>query len=376
MSYKFGKLAINKSELCLANVLQAGQSFRWIWDEKLNQYSTTMKIGQQEKYSVVILRQDEENEILEFVAVGDCGNQDALKTHLMKYFRLDVSLKHLFDNVWIPSDKAFAKLSPQGIRILAQEPWETLISFICSSNNNISRITRMCNSLCSNFGNLITTIDGVAYHSFPTSEELTSRATEAKLRELGFGYRAKYIIETARKLVKDKAEANITSDTTYLQSICKDAQYEDVREHLMSYNGVGPKVADCVCLMGLHMDGIVPVDVHVSRIAKRDYQISANKNHLKELRTKYNALPISRKKINLELDHIRLMLFKKWGSYAGWAQGVLFSKEIGGTSGSTTTGAIKKRKWDMIKETEAIVTKQMKLKVELSDLHIKEAKID
>lgn len=70
------------------------------------------------------------------------------------------------------------------------------------------------------------------------------------------------------------------------------------------------------------------------------------------------------------------MLFKKWGSYAGWAQGVLFSKEIGGTSGSTTTGAIKKRKWDMIKETEAIVTKQMKLKVELSDLHIKEAKID
>lgn len=61
MSYKFGKLAINKSELCLANVLQAGQSFRWIWDEKLNQYSTTMKIGQQEKYSVVILRQDEEN---------------------------------------------------------------------------------------------------------------------------------------------------------------------------------------------------------------------------------------------------------------------------------------------------------------------------
>lgn len=110
--------------------------------------------------------------------------------------------------------------------------------------------------------------------------------------------------------MNDKAEANITSDTTYLQSICKDAQYEDVREHLMSYNGVGPKVADCVCLMGLHMDGIVPVDVHVSRIAKRDYQISANKNHLKELRTKYNALPISRKKINLELDHIRLMLLK------------------------------------------------------------------
>ncbi|EJS42524.1 ogg1p [Saccharomyces arboricola H-6] len=376
MSYKFGKLAVNKSELCLANVLQAGQSFRWIWDEKLNQYSTTMKIGKQQNYSVVILRQNEDKELLEFAAVGDYGGLDALKTHLMKYFRLDVSLKHLFDNVWIPNDKKFAKLSPQGIRILAQEPWETLISFICSSNNNISRITRMCNSLCSNFGNLISTINGVTYHSFPTSEELASRATEARLRELGFGYRAKYIIETARKLAKDKAVLNIACDTEYLQNLCKDTQYEDVREHIMSYNGVGPKVADCVCLMGLQMDGIVPVDVHVSRIAKRDYQIFANKNHTKELRAKYDALPITRKKINPELDYIRLLLFNKWGSYAGWAQGVLFSKEVGGTSGSTTSGEIKKRKWNMIKETEQIVTKQVKSKVELAEVHIREAKID
>ncbi|CAI4035424.1 hypothetical protein SMKI_13G0720 [Saccharomyces mikatae IFO 1815] len=376
MSYKFGKFAINKSELCLANVLQAGQSFRWIWDEKLNQYSTTMKIGMKKKYSVVILRQNEEDGLLEFAAVGDYDDQDVLRTHLTHYFRLDVSLKHLFDNVWIPSDNTFKKLSPQGIRILAQEPWETLVSFICSSNNNISRITRMCNSLCSNFGNLITTINGVTYYSFPTSEELASRATEANLRELGFGYRAKYIIETAKKLAKDKAECNIACDTEYLQNLCKDAQYEDVRECLMSYNGVGPKVADCVCLMGLHMDGIVPVDVHVSRIAKRDYQISASKNHIKDLRARYNDLPNTRKKINPELDHIRSMLLKKWGSYAGWAQGVLFSKEIGGTSGSTTTGEIKKRKWDVIKETEKLVTKQVKMEVNLSEVHIKEAKID
>lgn len=376
MSYKFGVLTVNKSELCLANVLQAGQSFRWIWDEKLNQYSTTMKVGKRENYSVVILRQNGDKNLIEFAAIGDYGGQDALKTHLTEYFRLDVSLKHLFDNVWIPNDKTFAKLSPQGIRILAQEPWETLISFICSSNNNISRITRMCNSLSSNFGNLITTIDGVTYHSFPTSEELASRGTETSLRELGFGYRAKYIIETAKKLKKDKADSNIAGDTEYLQRICKDAQYEDVREHLMSYNGVGPKVADCVCLMGLHMDGIVPVDVHVSRIAKRDYQISANKNHIRELRAKYNDLPITRKKINLELDHIRLVFLKRWGSHAGWAQGILFSKEVGATSGSTTSGEIKKRKWSIVKEVEQIATKQMALKVELAKVHIKEAKID
>ncbi|CAI1619751.1 hypothetical protein SEUBUCD646_0M00870 [Saccharomyces eubayanus] len=376
MCYKFGKLAVDKSELCLANVLQGGQSFRWIWDEKLNQYSTTMKIGRQEDYSVVILRQKEDKGLLEYAAVGDHGDQDALKSHFMKYFRLDVSLKHLFDNVWIPNDKMFAKLSPQGIRILAQEPWETLISFICSSNNNISRITRMCNSLCSNFGNLITKLDGVTYYSFPTSEELATRATESGLRDFGFGYRAKYIIETARKLAKDKVDSGIASDTEYLQKLCEDADYEDVREHLMSYNGVGPKVADCVCLMGLHMDGIVPVDVHVSRIAKRDYQISANKNHIKELRAEYNVLPITRKKINPELDYIRLMLLEKWGSHAGWAQGVLFSKEVGGTSGSTTSGEIKKRKWDSLEETEQTITKQVKLKVELSEIHIKEAKID
>lgn len=357
---KFYQIAVAKNELYLENVLQAGQAFRWVFNELKNHYSSTMKIG--DRYSIVILRQPSP-EVVEYATVDDGCHHSVLKEHLMKYFRLEVSLEELHSKQWLPNDSRFASFKPKGVRMLAQEPWETLVSFICSSNNNISRITRMCHSLSANYGNKVGTFESLDYYSFPTSDEVATRASEDELRRLGFGYRAKFLVETAKKMVQDKKDRGFSDDTKFLQYLRSHMTYEEMREHLMSYTGIGPKVADCICLMGLHMDEVVPVDVHVARIAKRDYQFQARKIDVKELAKKYQSLPLTRKKINLELDLIRMMFWKKWGSYAGWAQGVLFSNEIGKTSGATSDGVIKRRKLEI--KSEALMTENVTVKTEI-----------
>lgn len=347
---KFHRILVSREALKLENVLQAGQAFRWIWDEKNDLYMTSILIPGYDKYGIIILRQkqikkEQGDEYIEFAFKHPTWEYSCVENYLKQYFRLEVDLVTQLGN-WTLKDPNFLNISSQGIRILSQEPWETLISFICSSNNNISRITKMCHNLSTYYGNKIGKFNDMEFYSFPTSEQLIEKATEQELRDLGFGYRAKYIIETARKMIQDQKRFNVSTDQEVLFHISKNFNYEKIREHLMSYTGVGPKVADCVCLMGLHLDHIVPVDVHVMRFAKRDYNIAATKTELAKIRELYNSLnlPITKKKINPELDFIRRKLTEKWGPFAGWAQGILFSKEVGSTAGATVAGDVKKRK--------------------------------
>ena len=346
---KWGKIEVSNRELVLANVLQAGQAFRWMLDESTGQYATTMKIPGKERYSVVLVRQQDESSIECATYDAECA-LDELLAHMKSYFRLEVSVREMYQKEWLPNDVRFKDIETHGIRILRQDPWETLVSFICSTNNNISRITKMCHSLCSSYGDKIGTHDSVDYYSFPSSDKMVEDATEEQLRTLGFGYRAKYIIETAKKLVNDKSEHPATSDSEYLSNVASASDYFTLREHLMSYTGIGPKVADCISLMGMGRDEVVPVDVHVERIARRDYKINPTSTDISQLREKYKDLPVTRKKVNFQLDVIRLKLNEQWGPYAGWAQGVLFFREVGGTSGANTKGEITKRKHESIKK--------------------------
>ncbi|CUS20187.1 LAQU0S01e00958g1_1 [Lachancea quebecensis] len=337
---KFQKLLIKRGELYLDNVLQCGQAFRWIFHEELGQYSTTMRIDN--RFKIIVLRQLEDTYI-EYASLGteEClGLGDFLK----KYFRLEVPLSELYENQWLPQDPRFEKKRPQGIRILSQDPWETLLSYICSSNNNISRITKMCHLLCNEFGNPVGQYDKVDYYSFPTSKELVERASEEKLRALGFGYRAKFLMKTADKMLKERLEM---SDSQCLESWKDHLEYEQVREKVMGFDGVGPKVADCVCLSGLEMDEVVPVDVHIARIAQRDYKFAPRKQDIEELQIRYKNLPITRKKVNYELDLIRAMFKEKWGDFAGWAQGIVFAQEVGKTIGATSEGTTSRRKLEV-----------------------------
>ena len=116
------------------------------------------------------------------------------ETILRNYFQLDVNLSDLY-LTWAKADPNFDKISKhfEGIRILRQEPVECLFAFICSSNNNIARITSMVEKLALHYGEKIAEVDGIPYHSFPAVSALAAAGVEEKLRSLGFGYRAKYI---------------------------------------------------------------------------------------------------------------------------------------------------------------------------------------
>ncbi|KAJ4249396.1 8-oxoguanine glycosylase ogg1 [Fusarium torreyae] len=247
------------------------------------------------------------------------NDTEALLRH---YFNLDVKLGPLYKQ-WSDADPNFRKRAPQfqGVRILSQDAWEALICFICSSNNNITRISQMVHKLCLHYGPLIAYMGDEAFHDFPTPQDLTGDGVEAHLRTLGFGYRAKYIADTARMVAKDRPKNWLESLRNPEQPgfnatpVPKEqhATYKEAHEQLLSLKGVGPKVADCVCLMGLGWGESVPVDTHVWQIAQRDYKFGKSK-----------AKTLNKAMYDAVGDHFRDL----WGKYAGWAHSVLFTADL------------------------------------------------
>ncbi|KAL3872396.1 hypothetical protein ACJMK2_040324 [Sinanodonta woodiana] len=232
--------------------------------------------------------------------------EDYERSLLDDYFQLHVNLGHLYQT-WAKADPNFEQTSQtfSGIRILRQDPVECLFSFICSSNNNISRITAMVNKLCSRYGKKIVEAEGMPYFSFPSVSVLAGDSVETTLRELGFGYRAKFINQTAKYIMTNHCE-------NWLLSL-RDMNYDDAKSLLMKLPGVGGKVADCVCLFSLNKTGAIPVDTHVWKIAARDY--------MPKLRQAKSLTDRLYQEIG---DHFRSL----WGEYAGWTHSVLFTADL------------------------------------------------
>ncbi|XP_063076616.1 N-glycosylase/DNA lyase isoform X1 [Engraulis encrasicolus] len=226
---------------------------------------------------------------------------------LRDYFQLNIQLESLYKD-WGQQDEHFRKIASvfTGVRMLRQEPVECLFSFICSSNNHISRIQGMVERLCHSLGPRLATIEDTHYHDFPTLHALADSGVEQCLRDLGFGYRARFLQQSAQ-LILDSHSPD------WLQQLRK-ASYEEAREALRTLPGVGVKVADCVCLMSLDKLGAVPVDTHVWQIAKRDYACSSG-----------NGQKTLTDKVHREIGDFFRQL---WGPYAGWAHSVLFCADL------------------------------------------------
>ena len=144
-----------------------------------------------------------------------------------------------------------------GIRVLNQEPWETLCSFIISQNNNIPRIKKIIGLLCTNFGERI---QGTQYYSFPSARRIADAGMEA-LDVIRSGFRSKYIYDAAVKV----ADGSIDLE------LLKTLPYEEAKSALMSIKGVGEKVANCVLLFSLGFYGAFPVDVWVKKVIIKYY---------------------------------------------------------------------------------------------------------
>jgi N-glycosylase/DNA lyase len=243
------------------------------------------------------------------------------------YLNLEPNLTDLYSQ-WSSADRNFGKKAPRfiGVRILRQDAWEALVGFICSSNNNIIRISQMVEKLCTHYGPFIGHLDGQSYHDFPPPSALTGQNVESHLRELGFGYRAKYIHQTAVMVADEREHGWLDSlrnpESPIFGSKLGSAGdmkpegrdgYRHAHEKLLDLQGVGPKVADCVCLFGLGWGEAVPVDTHVWQIAQRDYKFGKGK-HSSLTKATYDAVG----------NHFR----KLWGKEAGWAHSVLFTADL------------------------------------------------
>jgi N-glycosylase/DNA lyase len=330
-------------ELRLATTLMGGQCFRWRPVHVEGRQLGTCWACVLPKCGLVVLHQCAKGGVW----YQDNGNQaDDLHAQLQAYFQLDIPLKPLYAE-WASKDAHFAGIAPlfPGIRVMRQDPLENILSFICSSNNNIARISKMVEALCVEYGQPVGSLRGVqdldakveddqvpfhAFHSFPKLHELTEPASagtlETRLRELGFGYRAKYIQQTVNHLASKPSD--------YLESLRK-LEYATCRQgmswlfiifdafgsrtphatELLQLAGVGPKVADCIALMSMDQPRAIPVDTHVYQIAERDYRFRmTGRSHKSLTPRKYEA--------------IGTLFYGLWGAYCGWAHTVLFMADL------------------------------------------------
>ncbi len=271
MNYQLSKDKIyvfDKSEFNPKHILECGQIFRYK-NIKNNDY--------------VVLSDDKKAEIFETENGYEIITKDV--TYFENFFDLKTDYTKIknqlsYQNTTMKEATKFG----YGIRILNQEPFEMIISFIISANNNIKRIQSLVEKLSKKCGKNMG-----EYFAFPTLNELKTLSLQ-DLRDMGMGFRAKYIFETAKKL------DGVDLDSYRILSTEKQLEF------LMSLSGVGPKVADCIALFAYHNMNCFPVDTWVEKIYNDYFATQKETNRLK----------------------IRKNLVSQFGELSGYAQQYLF----------------------------------------------------
>ena len=263
--------------LDLACSLESGQAHRWrrrgAWFEGVL------------FESIVSIRQTSAG--LEFDTAPEPA--ESFLPRLTDYLRLEDDLEEIYDSINVDDHMSRAIDTYRGMRILRQEPWECLVSFICSANSNLPRIGATMETLAQTFGAPVS-IDGSLRHTFPTPDQL-AEAGERKLRDLGLGFRAKYVARAAEIVAEGRLD---------LWAL-REAPYQEARDTLLTLSGVGEKIADCVLLFSLDKLNAFPIDRWVRRALEEWYL--------------HGKTPYSRLK-DWSWDY--------FGPYAGYAQQYLF----------------------------------------------------
>jgi len=238
-------LVCGLKDFSLPEILDCGQCFRWqpldgdvdCWQGKA--MNRSLRIRKLEEGSFLFYNTTEE----EFYTVW--------------YPYFDLQTDYAAIKAALSADETMRKACSyaSGIRILRQDAWEALCTFIISQNNNIKRIRGIVERLCEYFGEPVE--DGFA---FPTAERLAQCSLE-DLAPLRSGFRAKYLLDAAKKV----------SCGTVNLSLIPSMSYEEAQAHLRQINGVGPKVADCALLFGFYRMDAFPMDVWMKRAMKMLY---------------------------------------------------------------------------------------------------------
>lgn len=230
------------------HIFECGQCFRWNKEED-GSYTGVIKNG--------VINVKKLGEDVNFTGVCDRN----IKEICEEYFNLQTNyeaIKEKLSNIDI-----YLKNSIEygnGIRILKQDLWETLLSFIISANNNIPRIKTIIERIAKKYGNRIEYRNKM-YYTFPTPEMLQNASID-DFRGLGLGFRDVRIYETVQRTLKGEID---------LEKLKQEENTEVLRKKLLEIPGVGPKVADCVMLFALNRFDVFPVDVWVKRVISELY---------------------------------------------------------------------------------------------------------
>lgn len=259
------------------HIFECGQAFRWE-KEKDNSYTVVAK-GK----VINIAKQNED------IIINNTNAEDFIDIW-QDYFDLNTDYTNI--KLWLDNDDIMKKAISfgHGIRILNQDEFEIIISFMISANNRIPMIKKVIENLSYNFGDKIGEYNGKLYYSFPTEEQL-AKADIDIIRSCKAGFRSERIKEAAMRIVDER-------DIVYK---LKEKSYEEALEYLLSYKGIGNKVANCILLFSMKQFSTFPVDVWVRRV-------------MQEL---YVPKTTSDKQIREFAEH-------KFGSLSGYAQQYLF----------------------------------------------------
>lgn len=256
------------------HIFECGQCFRW---NKELDGSYTGVVNK----NVLNVREEKNNIIVSGKVEGN------IEDICINYFDLNRDYDEIKTSLSkIDKNMAESIEYGQGIRILNQDLWETIISFIISANNNIPRIKGIIERLSKNYGDRIVW-NNKEYYTFPSPKQL-SKASIEDLRKLGLGFRDVRVYETTHIINSGKVD---------LDNLHKEENSQKVRELLLTLPGVGPKVADCILLFStLKRLEVFPIDVWVRRVIndlyiKNEDETKVNKNEIEELaRKKYGNL--------------------------------------------------------------------------------------
>lgn len=274
----------------LDHTLQCGQVFRW---KKIDGWWYGVVSNQ-------VFKIKQKSDALEFNGVN--------AGFVTKYFRLNDPLPHILAEISKDSYIKSAIQNFHGLRLVRQDPWECLISYICATNKNIPAIKSMIDNLAKQFGNQ-TTLDGYLFYTFPKPHSLAN-ASIKELAKCKLGFRAKNVLETAKQV-----DAKKVSLADLSRASCEDAKKE-----LLKLPGVGNKVADCVLLFSLKKLEAFPVDVWMKKTILENYPDYFDDAFLRKALEKKSLTPSQYRRIGS-------FAREYFGEYAGYAQQYLFHHE-------------------------------------------------
>jgi len=290
--FKQIRLDLSKTPFNLDYTLSCGQVFRW---QKLGAHWFGI-VG------VTVVKINQTGETLHFRSYPN----EVDTAFVWDYFRLDDDLPFIYSRIRKDKYVDAAVKRFYGLRLIRQDPWECLISYICATNKNIPAIIEMISNVCRRFGKKVQAKEDAEVYLFPTPDNLA----DASLRELKLcklGYRARYV-KTASKLVSSNA-LNL--------EILKTLPYEAAKRELMKVPGVGPKVADCVLLFSLDKLEAFPIDVWMKRIVLDSYA-----NHFEPLFV--DKARLTKSPSPQEYRVIGAFGRSYFGAYVGYAQEYLY----------------------------------------------------